>query len=562
MDRLVREVISRYLGDSDELPPDQGQDWMEYVVRKTTPVGDTEVVEDMVKKVKNLGEGFNITNPYDYRSPSDKPKDQKDSPPFESIIPPEIDYGVFMKPDMYGEEGDLKRWWRSRRRDWTDDPDQQQPAISIVRKKANADAVIAQYLLDNCPIITSLGALETEAHGQEKLAISLREIVNSDYHYKNDKKMQRYKTCNVRWQNKNNENQTNSGLFSFRVDCPDSKAGHGHTVFMQFLRPPEDIGTSKGYASYDVQLACTCLSFLYYGAQFYALKDNYMYQPMIRPDRVAPRHQKQYTMHASPHYPEGRRYPGRGLNFKVCKHVLAVYDKFVQRAHIEVGWERYPVQGPPSKIMNEDVWKKLIGWEFNYDNLRKAILSRKVPGCFDRENITADLVEWFNQYWVPRNDDQKIKAIQTLYMYPERVLFLLLKESYLKKESGERVSERLIRAAYDVMNRTIQEGNKQTPQQINEDNKEVSERINKGMGISEPGGEIPAEKFIKKPTLPSQVPQAITPVEQPLKGKRIPKDVRQRLTKRKVKDIADRVIEEQTGPPGQPPPPEEKNERF
>ena len=517
MNEQVRRVLARYLEDNAVVSPDYDQDWMEYVERKTTPTeSEDNPGRDMMKGVKELGQSFSTSNPYDYESPSDKPKDQKDSPPFESKVPLKIDHGFFMTPDMYGEQGDLQKWWESRRQDYTTDPDQQQPAISLVRKHANVNNVIAQYLFDNNPIHVPFGSIEEPdcGCGQIKTAATMREIINSDYHYKRNEKIQRNKGCSIEWQNRNNDKQRESGLFRFRVTCSDSKTNKGHTVFLQFLRPKDGTTRPKGYASYDVNLACSCLSFLYYGAQYYAVSNGYMFFPMMRPDMVAPRHQGQYTLHASEFYPKGRKYPGRGLNFRVCKHVLAVYDKFVQRAQIDVGWESYPTEGPPSKIMNREVWEKLMKFPLTLEALREVLRKGKVPAYFRRENVTDDINKWFYDFWIPRNESQKIKSMEKLSEYPERLLFILLKEGYLERDRGRNISERLIQAGFNVMDRMVKFENELPPQQINEQKQEVAERVDKGMGLSPTPGDIPAEQMIKEPYQPQRVPER-TPEPEP-----------------------------------------------
>ena len=63
--------------------------------------------------------------------------------------------------------------------------------------------------------------------------------------------------------------------------------------------------------------------------------------------------------------------------------------------------------------------------------------------------------------WLPRNDNEKVKVLNTLVEHPEEIFFILVKDAYYSQ--GE-TSDYLINIAYDLMNRVIQEGNKQKPE--------------------------------------------------------------------------------------------------
>lgn len=482
-DEMVRRVLAGYSGEVDQTSPDQGKSWLDYVRTKNKGTGKVpSAVKDMLKDKETLGEPFDIYNPYDFQSPTDKPKDIGDSPVFVSE-PFESGYGIFNAPDsLYDEGSSLEQWYKSRRIDHTQNEEEQSPALSITRKYSSEDfpLVVKEYDLDDL--------MRTS-----KLAASVNEIVNKDYHYKNQAKQVRAGKCFVRWINEKNRSQREKGLFIFDVKSMGSS--NVRRVYFQFLRG-DDAKIYNTYADYPVQMACTCPSFLWHGAQYYAVRDKYMYMPMFRPDLVAPLHQDMYVEHASQRYPDGKKHPGRGLNFRVCKHILAAY-RVLRTMKIEKHFRKYPVTSPPSKVMNRDVWKNLMKFEFTEANIKQRLKSSspKIPAYFRREDITPAVIDWFNDVWIPRSDEDKIKALRTMVGYPERIFFILLKEAYLKRKQGDRISDRLVNEGFDLMDRVVQEDNEQDPKAA----PGVPDKyISKGTGpISEEQGNIPAEDFIK-----------------------------------------------------------------
>jgi hypothetical protein len=446
IENLCKNVIARYLQEEEgELPLDKGMPLTEYLLykNKNSPSID-------------FSTPYNITNPYDYRDPSDKVKDQKDSPPFENILDTSTYYGYFPNPEIW-ETPYYNMWSKVKEIDFTTDEDEQQPALSITRKK------LSHLVPDD--IVISVNEFDNFVK-RCKVAATLSEIINKDYHYKNNLKIDRSKRCRVFWVNRNKPNQYEKGLFIFRVSTPGSKFGY-HTVYFQFLRN-ENIEARK-YVDYPVHIGCTCPSFLYYGAQYYAVKEGYMYMPAFRPDLVPPKMQTQYTYSYSKEYLKNRKNPGRGLNFRVCKHILAVFDN-IKNFPIEVHYKKYPITSPPSKIINKEVWKDLMKFEFDEDIIKQKLLSPKpkVPAYFSREAVTPAVIEWFKTVWFPRTDEQKIKALQEFVMYPERIFFILIEEAYLKRTQGKIISKKLVDEGYELMRKVIQPENKAKPQIIPE----------------------------------------------------------------------------------------------
>lgn len=521
MDSLVRKVLARYFESPGEYPPDMNMSWMEYLRDKSkTYIDPDNPVKGMLKGKEFLNPSFNTTNPYDYESPSDKPKDQKDSPPFENIIDYPSMFGVFNRPNLFGDQGALKEWYQDRRQDWTTDPDEQQPAISLDRKRLASAGIPEEALLS----FAVPGSDFFEFAMRSKIAASFNEIVNKDFHYKNDLKLQRSSDCTVTWSNEGNTNQTQKGLFTFRVTSPGSEYRY-HNVFIQFLRDDELNVTE--YVDYPVHIGCTCPSFLYSGAQYYAVQGGYMYMPAFKPDLVPPHLQTQYTVSVSEHYPEGRRNPGRGLNSRVCKHILAVFKK-MEGMEIVAHYKKYPIYSPPNANIDKKAWQQMMKFPFTEEEIKKRLLSSdpKVPAYFNREAMLPAVIDWFKYTWFPRTDAEKLKSLQEFKMFPERVFFILIEEAYLKRQNNEYISKRLVDEGYNMMAQIIQPENEAEGQTVYEENKdqvgtgpvkvtdeEVTEEKNKSKrNVKQYGtGEGPGKK-VKQPgrlKRPSTVQPAI-----------------------------------------------------
>jgi hypothetical protein len=453
MDSRVRRVIARYYAEPAETQPDSDKSWIEYLDDKSKSMSDpNSVIKEMLKGKTHLNSPFNTTNPYDYESPSDAPKDQKDSPPFENNVDQTTQRAQVSRPDMYGENGDMAEWWRSRREDYTTDEEEQRPAMSLTRKYSSG--VIPEELLTRI-VVSSRDFFKFAMIS--KVAASLTQILNIDSHKRNRLKLERSRSCRAEWSNKNNPNQYNKGLFTFKVTTPGSPYGP-HNVYLQFLRN-DNIDVNE-YVDYPVHVGCTCPDFLYSGAQYYAVQGGYMYMPAFKPDLVAPKSEDQFTISVSPRFPNGRKNYGKGKNARVCKHILAVFD-VMKNTPIEYHYKEYPLYSPPSAKIDKDAWEKMMKFPFTEKEIKDRLLSSapKVPGYFQRESVTPVVIDWFNNTWFPRTDDQKLKSLKEFRMFPERVYFFLIEEAYLKRQHGEYISKRLVDEGYQLMSEIIDENN-------------------------------------------------------------------------------------------------------
>jgi hypothetical protein len=336
-------------------------------------------------------------------------------------------------------------------------------------------------MLNQFPLVLS----ESDLFGADylsKTAASLNEIIAKDFHYKNNEKIQRSQQCSVRRVSRKNEIE--KGLERYEVNC----SGDPHEVVFQFMRTPTGKKPNT-YADYPVQIACSCESFLFYGAQYYAVQGNYMYMPRFRRSLVPPTPHDQTSSHRG-----DRANPGRGLNFRVCKHVLAAYNE-IKKFRIQKYYRQYPKVGPPSKIMNKDEWKRLMNFEFTKENIRQRLKAKKpkIPAFFRSKTINPRLNEWFREVWIPRSEEDKIKILESLVEHPEEIFFLAIKEAYLKQ--GD-ISDKFVDKVYDLMSRVIQpESDLEPKQEKMEGVPEEQQEVGKGTGMVIPNVEdVLAEK--------------------------------------------------------------------
>lgn len=476
MEDNVQRVLAKYQEDpsiEEANPFYENPDWMKYLKEhnqgeppKKVPPAVGELVKTLTKN-KEVDEGFNINNPWDYKDPNTKPKEQKDSPPTdkEIVTHPEID-----KPDKYNEQGVLKEWWDTRRKDYTQEPEEQNPAISIDRKYTASEDVLANYYFENIPLLVDAG--DFEDFGEYiKVAATLNDIVNKDTHYKNNEKMQRSKECVVFLRNRSNKSEIQSGKFIFNVS---STAGHVHTVVFQFYR--DEGKRPQTYADCKVEIACSCPSFLFYGAQYYAVLGKYMYSPRFRRSLVPPTPQDQVSS-----YRGDRENPGRGLNFRVCKHILAAYST-IKGWPIEKHFEKYPLEGPPSAIMNVDEWKRIMKFDFSEKSIVDSLKKKptKIPSVLKARWTSKRLTNWIGSIWVPRSDQQKLDILKTLVEHPEEVYFLALKEADLK--GG--VTPFFAKKVFEILDLTVKSKAKGKP--VTEKAPEVpAEQVETGKGTGD-----------------------------------------------------------------------------
>ena len=417
-------------------------------------------------------------NPYDYKDPSDKPKDLKDGPPFvQPNLELDAEYGVIYPPKIYYDEnGVLNKWYKTREHDWTTEPAEQAPNMSLEYKYAS----------------------------MEKTGATLLDVLRGDFHYKNMLKIQRAKEVHPRLLG-DLKKSMESGHFEFTwanrtpMDVPPK-------VVFEFHRPDVPNPPSS-FLEYPVCLSCNCASFLYYGSQHYALKEHYMYTPEFRPHALAPVPQTMMSrFHASKRYPKGKRHPGRGLNCRVCKHIVACYVWFkTQNLSVAMHYKSYPTDSPPSKVMNRKEWERLMGFPFELEEIKRRLATRHpvLPKFFqtaffkDRQQ-SAQMDQWFKGTWLNFSEPAKMHVLETLVEHPEEIFYLLVRDAM---EAPTKLSQASIEKSYDFMSRLVQ------PENLLEPKGPVYKRpgtraVVPPEGIPEDFKELP-ERFKKKKTRPT-----------------------------------------------------------
>jgi hypothetical protein len=301
------------------------------------------------------------------------------------------------------------------------------PEKAYTVKESSVNNVISEFLISHMPIITTLNELGNLDHCDcLKTAATLNEIV-SKHHHKN--------LTTARSQDSDNE----------------------HTVIFQFLKDDEEDVTNpdkaKSYADLPVALSCSCESFLYYGAQWYALQGMYMYMPALRRSVLPPVSESRIS----------RVYPGKGLNFRVCKHILACYE-VIKTWKVQTEFKRMIKYTPLSLIVNPQQWKQSFGMDFSYKSimnyLRKPTpIPTGIKSFFKYKKETTDqrdalkaLDEYFKDRWVRKSVSEKSQVLKAYINHPEEVFYFLMREAISKNGN---INDRLAKEGIILIAKTI-----------------------------------------------------------------------------------------------------------
>jgi hypothetical protein len=545
----VRKVLAKYIED-----PDQGssvkKDWMEYVEDKSkSPLPPSKSLNSLFKSVDpNRGpvdipeaDEFgdeNVTyNPYDYKDPSTKPKNLGDGVPFENKFPPHADLFHVTRPSIFKENGPLHWWDKSRREDWTRDPTEQRPAISLDRKYAvdgsAVERVMTAYLRSDIPTIGNV---------QVKTAASMLEVdsmmrAGDPEMYR--KTVQRANALgSVTWTNQGNQDQIKRGLYYFSV--PGS-SGDNRTISVQFLRTQKQ--APRGFLDFDMEMSCTCESFLFFGAQYYAVQGKYMYMPGFRPALLPPHPRTQVT--SITRGPEStRKNMGKGLNFRMCKHIMKVVDYIRDNFKVDetVTYKNYPRVGRPSFVVNAEKWEEAFKFPFTPEEIKKQLtsgLKEKPPfyySVYTREKGHYDQVdEWVDTVFEKLPPSQRIAYLRLLAEHPEEIFYILWRHAL---NNDGKIDPILINTGYRLMDKTIKSKSEQEPGKVPGLEQPKDEKAYQGpnmTGVVQPSEIEDSESEDdegEEETRPGEKeePEKKT---QPLKGKRIAPEVKERLKKEK-----------------------------
>lgn len=443
LDNLKRRVISRYFeNEQDSLDPSGDElDFVDYLKKK-----NTGTIPDNAK-------GDATYNPYDYKDPSSKAKDVGDSDVFYKDTPT---FPAFGRKKVFDEQSPLKYWQEERREDESADPQQQSPQMSLDCKYASVDSVIAQFMLREMPLITTFNELDHSGGcACSKTAATLDEIIAKHRHKSLSLNVLNSKNVSVSWRESNSNEGLKKGFVVFKATSSDS--GETHSVYFQFLKDDDkdvlDPDKIKSYTELPVALSCSCESFLWFGAQWYALQGMYMYMPALRRSVLPPVTEKRIS----------RVGPGKGLNFRVCKHILACYD-VVKKWKIQTVYKKLIKYTPLSRIINPEQWKQSFGMDFTYKDIR-AYLKKPTPvpsaikNFFRYKKETPDqkdalkaLDEYFGDRWVRKSITEKIQVLKAYVNHPEEIFYFLMREAMVRHGN---INDRLAKEGIILMAKAI-----------------------------------------------------------------------------------------------------------
>lgn len=289
-------VATQYLGHDKE---DSGLPWMDYALSKTRdkiksvnqnkpynyvkvtqppnigiPNGDGDLGESLLDGIKDplslsREQGYQPANENDtYRSDGD------------SFRYP-IEFNKFDRETT--PETDLKLWWDERHR-------QDQSTGNVWGSGLYGESV-------------NFSNREASIKLSSK---TIHQIISDSNHKKTEDFKNKGKALTPK--RVSDQEQEKKGLFEFLV----SGGGGDHSVKIQFLKTGAE---TRNLLDHPCQVACDCESFLYWGPQYYAVKGNYMFMPLFRPQILPPRS-------------EGEGGRGKGLTY--CKHLYAVFTHLTE----------------------------------------------------------------------------------------------------------------------------------------------------------------------------------------------------------------------------------------
>lgn len=485
----ARRVIAKYIED-----PDQGSSYRSRAKSWSDNQNKKTKVSPLSDETKALLKGadpkrFNIENtheiesdpdpstynPYEYSDPSTKPKSTDDGGPFENILPYYPGSFSITKPTVFTEGGPLNDWMKARRRDWTDNPTQQAPAISITRKwscsEDSVKRVILKHLMSDIPLRASISIGNGMSNRTAASLTEIRRMMEQGDPSMFNKTINRARSLGAPvWSNKNDKDQIKKGFYIFSV--PGS-SGENRTVAVQFLRTKKQ--APRGFLDFDVEMSCTCESFLFFGAQYYAVQGKYMYMPGFRPSLLPPHPRSQLVSITRGPLGE-RKNMGKGLNFRMCKHIMRVVDFIERNFKVDetITYKNYPRIGRPSFVVNAEKWKEAFGFPFTIEEIRKQLLTglKERPGfyysVYTREKSHYNQVdEWVRDVFNKLPPSQRIAYLRFLSEHPEEIFYILW--SHALSIQPEKIDPILVNTGFRLMDRTIKSKSEEQPASIEDE---------------------------------------------------------------------------------------------
>ena len=413
-------------------------------------------------------------------------------------------------------------------------PEQEQaPAMSLTNRYASVQNVLAQYILSQIPVVASFNELGHSC-SCGKTAATLNEIISKHQHKKDPISVLESRGVQVNWKRTNNSENIKKGFVTFTARSADSD--EAHTVYFQFLKDDDEDVTNpdavKSYADIPVTMACTCESFLFYGDQWYALQNMYLYMPALRRSILPPVSENRIS----------RVQRGKGLNFRVCKHILACYD-VIKQWQVKTVFKTFMKYTPLSRIVNPQQWKQSFGMDFTYNNIRdylkhpspiplpiRNFFRYKKESPEEREALGA-MNEYFKEKWTKKSTSDKFNVLKAYINHPEEIFYFLMREAIDKHGN---IQDRLAKEGIILISKTIDPNYARVlikgdldavPESVPVEESEdmgAPKGKEKGMPLVKPveeDEELPGKKKTKKEPLPSSKRFETKKTEKSEKGK-------------------------------------------
>lgn len=291
-----------------------------------------------------------------------------------------------------------------------------------------------------------------------KIAATIQQVVDGNRHRKRtqiDSGSRKVQVSAV-----SSDDQKNKGLYVFKCSSPGS--AENHTTVLQFLRDRGAAGVSgKKLVDHDILVGCTCPSFLFWGAQYYAVREKYMYMDMFRPSFVEP------GDYVPGDYPVRR---GKGSTY--CKHLKAVFDNIGRMGLDDMFVDQ--LEGKLIKVKDPEIlsptfdtttWIKDHG-VWGRDALRDLIRSRDISKDLQKEVDkltmrsgagTHVLENFMSTTWTEwgtegaSGEKSKIDFVESVVQAPAILLWILIRDYQM---TG-RFDTRLFEKGYQTLDRVL-----------------------------------------------------------------------------------------------------------
>jgi hypothetical protein len=211
------------------------------------------------------------------------------------------------------------------------------------------------------------------------------------------------------------------GLFLFQVSSPDS--GEVHRTVLQFLG--KEGAPAKKLLARDCLVGCDCDAFLYWGAQYYAVKGGYLHMDFFRPTLVAP---KDYI-------PGVTKEISRGQHGTYCKHLYAAMHALSKTGVAEPTAVVDQIQHVKEPLYDAEKMFDVMQVD-SYEDFKKAIESGAVPESLRTElrdllsehGLFREFQEWVGQWVSTGTTPQKLHFLEDMEQAPSVIMWVLIQD--------------------------------------------------------------------------------------------------------------------------------------